>query len=158
MICDICQVPKRSHRSVVLFEHWLRFHTPHPSRQYKVSCSCDACGRQYTRKSDLAIHIMDRHNFADRWTAHIFCRSGCGLTFALKRTENYHHRKYHTMPGPFFCDTCSQEMQDKNCLVMHLQRTRKRHAISIPYVCDACSRVYTRKDHLLSHLKRSCAV
>ena len=122
MTCDKCQVTLSANSSGhTLFEHWLRIHTPNQPRQY-VS-SCDDCAQQCTSKSNLSDHILARHNFANRWTADIFCRSGCGQTFAVKMTEARHQWNHHTVSVPYVCDPCSRDFMTKGGLLLHIQHS-----------------------------------
>ncbi|CAK1549233.1 unnamed protein product [Leptosia nina] len=133
--------------------------------------TCDHCGKKYTQKVSLRVHIQHEHgNYKSheckwcnkrfwaksRLKAHIvkhtqekkFPCTICGSKFVTRETLLYHTRS-HTGEKPYKCTYCDQTFVSAARKADHL----KRHHTNLIFQCSMCKIKYTTKVCLENHIK-----
>ncbi|XP_067003388.2 uncharacterized protein [Anabrus simplex] len=114
-----------------------------PLFQDKKFFCCDMCGRVFSARPHLVIHIRSVHNHEKP-----FVCPTCGTAFAHRSTLTVHVRG-HTGEKPFSCDHCDRKFTKKGNLNLHLQV----HSGIKPFVCSLCEKAFARPNNLIEHMR-----
>ncbi|CAG2053163.1 unnamed protein product [Timema podura] len=150
--------------------HFLTSNNPAPTTTSEKVFSCYICGKTYTQKPNLDVHIR-RHTgetpfpcdlcpkrFASRRSLKIhnvshtgernFSCDECGNTFTQKSALNIHSR-IHSDYKPFICNICGKRFTINTYLKSHILT----HTGEKPYSCSVCCRAFTQKGVLNNHMR-----
>lgn len=76
---------------------------------------CPTCGKTFTRKSGLQIHLPSHSK-----QANFACRKGCGKKFLRSNDRNRHERAQHGEKA-IICEGCGERFGRKDALYSHLR-------------------------------------
>ncbi|XP_047037991.1 zinc finger protein 2-like [Helicoverpa zea] len=113
----------------------------HPS---EAKFTCDYCGKKYTQKVSLRVHIQYEHG---NYKAHI-CE-WCGKKFWAQSRLKAHIVK-HTREKNFPCSTCGRKFVSKESLLYHT----RTHTGEKPYKCPHCDSRFLSASRRSDHVKR----
>ncbi|KAL9896963.1 uncharacterized protein ACN2A1_007153 isoform 3-T3 [Glossina fuscipes fuscipes] len=104
--------------------------------------SCEFCGRMYSTKQALEVHIRAIHIKSG------FPCTICGKIFPVKKSLEIHTR-YHTGDFPYVCDLCGR----KYAQMCHLNTHKKIKHDSVRFSCDYpdCGKYFTSSNSLRNH-------
>uniref|UniRef100_UPI0037E97C89 uncharacterized protein n=1 Tax=Semicossyphus pulcher TaxID=241346 RepID=UPI0037E97C89 len=113
--------------------------------------SCSVCGRRYSNKNCLLVHMM-RHS-----KGHRFSCSHCEKSFPFKG-ELEAHLRIHTGEKPFSCTVCGAKFSERSCSVcgkkLHkasLLRHMRTHTGEKPLSCSVCGKKFAVRGYLKRH-------
>ena len=92
----------------------------HPDARYE----CEVCGRKFTKKGHLKIHLSTVHGVGDVRT---FQCDVCSRVFKEKGGLTRHLNTVHAIGDvkTFRCDVCSRVFKEKSNLVRHMNTFHK---------------------------------
>uniref|UniRef100_A0A1B0G6T1 Uncharacterized protein n=1 Tax=Glossina morsitans morsitans TaxID=37546 RepID=A0A1B0G6T1_GLOMM len=104
--------------------------------------SCEFCGRMYSTKQALEVHIRAIHIKSG------FSCTICGKIFPVKKSLEIHMR-YHTGDFPYVCDLCGRKFAQ----MCHLNTHKKIKHDSVRFSCDYpdCGKYFTSSNSLRNH-------
>ncbi|KAL5103832.1 hypothetical protein TcWFU_001331 [Taenia crassiceps] len=145
----------RLQRAVVVFHSRNRLSSSPCNLHHKNRCGmklfhCAECGRLFSRKRNLPVHVDSVHKGKKPFE----CEK-CGKFFTQKSNLKSHLKAVHENVKPFFCSECGKSFSRKPHLVTHLDSV---HMGKKPYACEICCKTFTQKSNLRSHLKAVHAV
>ncbi|OWF43059.1 Zinc finger protein 333 [Mizuhopecten yessoensis] len=114
---------------------------------------CDRCGKKYTTKFGLKLHIKNKHELTFKHLCDI-----CGKGF--NQAVQYRlHCSSHTVGQDNVCPTCKAEFSVESSLKRHIRICKKRNAStteeisdSCRHKCEQCHASFSTKDGLRSHV------
>uniref|UniRef100_A0A8C5G097 C2H2-type domain-containing protein n=1 Tax=Gouania willdenowi TaxID=441366 RepID=A0A8C5G097_GOUWI len=108
----------------------------------KAKHTCDQCGKDFTRKSNLIVHQIIHSG------EKTFICDECGKAFACKN-DLKRHQLVHSGKKPhlYHCDHCGKIYKHKQTLTEHL-RSYTGHEVC---PCDQCDKVFTTYQQLKLH-------
>jgi len=106
------------------------------------SHACPHCGREFGRKSILAIHI--RTHTGER----PYACTQCKAAFAQSSHLRTHERVVHAGERPYACNKCQAAFAHSGDLRRHEGGV---HAGEKPYACTQCDAAFARSDALRRH-------
>uniref|UniRef100_A0A8C6K6C3 C2H2-type domain-containing protein n=1 Tax=Nothobranchius furzeri TaxID=105023 RepID=A0A8C6K6C3_NOTFU len=104
--------------------------------------SCEHCGHRFTSKKTLNGH-MSIHTGQMPFTCEV-----CGQRFRQKKNLN-RHMSVHTGQKPFPCELCEQRFRQKTNLNRHMSV----HTGQKPFACELCEQSFIQKTHLNIHMR-----
>ncbi|KAL4718635.1 hypothetical protein ACJJTC_015313, partial [Scirpophaga incertulas] len=104
---------------------------------------CDLCGKGYTQKITLKLHIKRHAGILD-YTCN-YCGKKVFELGALRR-----HERTHTGAKPYECSFCHKGFSDPSALMRH-ERT---HTNVKPYKCKLCGMLFSDASGRIEHEKR----
>ena len=103
---------------------------------------CDTCGKTYTHRSGLNVHILYKHT--DRKLKCRYCNKMMAMPNTLRR-----HELTHTGVKKFECEYCSKKFYTKDRLKIHIVvHTKER-----PFKCQICEKRFGQYASLSRHKK-----
>ena len=106
---------------------------------------CTECGKDFSRKADLILHIRRVHHGEKPYPC-----TDCGKYFSTRRNLNRHIKSVHMGEKPYPCTDCEKNFAQKTSLNLHI---RTAHNGEKPHVCPVCGRGFGRSEHLRSHIR-----
>ena len=127
-----------SDKSSGVKRHVMAMHKP--SQQ----APCYICGKGFTEKSRLQIHIEVEHE-GKRYVCDI-----CGKDYKSAGALRIHRRLRHTNTGTFKCSVCDKTFSSKSFLREHLSK----HAGTKELSCPTCEKKFRYSNNLKEHQTR----
>lgn len=127
----------------------LREHDGIPREIYK--CDIDNCGKEYTTKSAVNVHMRKRHHFGSTSGTRKYICDICSAVLANARSLQEHHFLHvEKSKWPFGCDIkgCSARFRKASQLTDH----KNRHAGIKPFVCPHCNKRFSTSSNLSVHI------
>ncbi|KAI9677593.1 MAG: hypothetical protein M1817_006547 [Caeruleum heppii] len=119
-------------------------HVPEPKAKKRYECSVPDCGKGFSQKTHLEIH-MRAHTGAKPF----LCKEpSCGQRFSQLGNLKTHERR-HTGERPYRCDECGKRFAQRGNVRAH----KIVHQQTKPFVCklDNCGKQFTQLGNLKSH-------
>lgn len=113
----------------------------HPSQ---AKFTCDYCGKKYTQKMSLRVHIQYEHG---NYKSHV-CE-WCGKKYWAQSRLKAHIVK-HTKEKNFGCTICGGKFVSKESLLYHT----RIHTGEKPYKCKHCDASFISASRRSEHIKR----
>nr|XP_021198873.2 zinc finger protein 1 homolog [Helicoverpa armigera] len=104
---------------------------------------CDYCGKKYSQKHNLVIHIRFAHE-----NGKAFECGSCSKTFAFKSKLEAHIVK-HTKQKNHDCTECGKRFASKTTLLVHT----RTHTGEKPYKCEYCEMSFSSSSRRWDHVK-----
>ncbi|XP_069833106.1 oocyte zinc finger protein XlCOF8.4-like [Dendropsophus ebraccatus] len=101
---------------------------------------CGACGKFFTRKSQLVIH--ERNHTGEK----PFSCSECGKGFT-SNSNLVRHERIHTGEKPYSCSQCEKCFISESYLIRH----KRSHTGEKPYSCLECGKFFKDQSNLAKH-------
>lgn len=116
----------------------------HSSSSSSSATTCDICGANFTRPSNLRRHVQSLHMRVKRRHACARCDRSFFSALELKR-----HSATHDAPRPQ-CPECGMRFRLPSALDLHIAVS---HANARPFVCEMCDASFARKSACDRHRK-----
>ncbi|XP_053679777.1 zinc finger protein 358-like [Anopheles nili] len=134
--CELCD--KQYTKNALLQAHIQQAHgEPH---QAATRYPCTECGKCYTSKSYLTVHMRIHRN--ERSFVCEICAKG-----HVTRKDLAVHMTIHTGEKPLVCDICGKAYARRGALDWH----RRTHTKERPYSCDVCGQTFSQSTPLQVH-------
>ncbi|XP_063614515.1 zinc finger and SCAN domain-containing protein 12-like [Penaeus indicus] len=104
--------------------------------------SCDVCNKAFSQKHHLVEHVRI-HTKEKPYTCEICSKPFCGRSNLVK------HMRVHTKEKPFSCDMCNRAFSEKAALGRHV----RIHTKEKPFKCVRCSKSFSEKGNLMKHMR-----
>jgi len=111
-----------------------------------LSIRCDACGKMFTRRSN-----MERHRQTVHGGVRLFPCESCDASFKAKETLDKHIRFVHIRADLHQCNMCDRKFTRVSNLNRHMRDTHEKLQ---RFNCRACDRVFNTRFNLERHSKR----
>ncbi|XP_054277321.1 zinc finger protein 25-like isoform X1 [Macrosteles quadrilineatus] len=156
--CDICKNDFRS--KLYLSNHINRVHKEIQEKKDHdkvaengkdlvdsiVFLVCNDCGKNFTTKNCLRVHIKVKHNQVHNQK---YCCNTCGYLTNdkgnLKKHVYLHEEKFC-----FHCEICNVSFKEKGGLTNH---RKQAHSTEKPYKCVKCDSSFKTKTNLVYHIE-----
>ena len=119
--------------------------------QHTASFVCEHCGKSFTSKPGLTLHVQVQHENKTPWwyknrETHLKL---CGICGALLKNnhELKNHMNKHNNIRPYVCETCGMDFYNK----ANLRHHKQTHLTVNPHVCDICGKDFKRLGSLRIH-------
>ena len=123
--------------------------TPANQKDKTKNFTCDKCGKEKTKKSDLEYHLAFKHNIGEQQRCHL---GDCnGKLFSAPNNLKLHQRNMHKGEYNYSCEVCSYKTNSKGNFDGHMKKHRgdpKEH------VCSKCQKHFYSAQSLARHIKR----
>ncbi|XP_014237902.1 gastrula zinc finger protein xFG20-1-like [Trichogramma pretiosum] len=117
------------------------FHSTVDSVRNGTKPICNICGKTFSTKGNLNIHINSMHN-AVTFTCDI-----CGKKFSTKGGLGIHIDSIHNGITSA-CDICGKKFSTKSNLIVHINAMHNGNK----HTCDICGKKITTKSNLRAHI------
>ena len=109
---------------------------------------CEACGKTFSFKSQLGIHISVIH---ENERNYICEEENCGKAFGTKGNLTTHVKKYHEVHEKLehICDNCGTSFSTIDGLKRHIKKTHE----GLRFKCDLCGKSFTSTWGRSCHIK-----
>jgi uncharacterized Zn-finger protein len=139
IICEYCEKP--------IIKTYYQNHIQRLHLNVK-NFTCDACGKEFFKKSSLVSHMHLHLNSRPFHCPH----EGCPKAFLSSTALGTHVRFHHTSFNEYVCVTCGKGYKQKRLLEEHV---RSKHTGERIFKCnfDGCESAYFSMSAVRKHLK-----
>eukprot|EP00088_Acartia_fossae_P051530 TRINITY_DN5789_c0_g1_i10.p1 TRINITY_DN5789_c0_g1~~TRINITY_DN5789_c0_g1_i10.p1 ORF type:complete len:534 (+),score=88.53 TRINITY_DN5789_c0_g1_i10:34-1635(+) len=148
--CKICFqvfVSRNAVKEHMLYSHGeVAAHTPQkkPSGEF----TCTQCGKVYTRKDSLNVHLRNVHQIPGVEKNVTYQCNECGKTLCNEQSL-IRHMSLHK-PPEFPCPICGKLFHTKRYMNLHTKRTHAQPQ-DLKFKCDVCNKGFNERDKMESH-------
>lgn len=133
--CDLCEKTFKTFGCVQTHKKFVH------SEKFMI---CDACGKNFGRRSGLVKHFQAVHLNMKR-----FVCSTCGLAYNSSSSLKCHQFTHEPNNKPEVCQICEVRFYSKSKLERHM----RTHTGIKNYECEICFRKFAHRYNVTAHLK-----
>ncbi|XP_073812576.1 uncharacterized protein isoform X20 [Musca autumnalis] len=141
VVCDICGKVLRTSNSLSKHKKAVHFKKPKTGPE-----QCSYCHKWYTTRSNLQLHVLNKHIHTDREHR---CEI-CGFVSASREARKSHIRFMHKSEKRHKCTMCEKAFKTPTTLKEHMAT----HTGENLYKCEWCTATFKSKSNRINHWKR----